>query len=214
MKREWILWAVILLPVVLYLCLLPGLPAEMPSHFNAAGKADAWMSPGRFLLTLVPVNILLYAVFLALPHLDPRKSNYFLFSDAYYYLRLAVHLFLSAVFCFVLASAAGWKLDVVRLTGLCVMLLLVILGLLLGQVRPNSFIGIRTPWTLRNETVWRKTHRTGGRWMSAIGLAGAVIILVLPAAAVRYVILPVILLAVFFPFVYSMVLYKSEKNKA
>jgi hypothetical protein len=48
--------------------------------------------------------------------------------------------------------------------------------------------------------------------MSAIGLAGALAVLMLPAASVRYIILPVIPAAVFFPFVYSLVLYKSEKK--
>jgi uncharacterized membrane protein len=32
-------------------------------------------------------------------------------------------------------------------------------------VRPNYFVGIRTPWTLENPETWRATHRLGGRLM-------------------------------------------------
>ena len=57
-------------------------------------------------------------------------------------------------------------------------LLLSVLGSLLGQVRPNWFFGIRTPWTLSSERSWTATHRLG-RWVLlvmglAIGLAGLV----------------------------------------
>lgn len=213
LKREWILWIIVLLPVILYLILRTSLPARIPSHYNAAGKADAWMSPAAFLLTLVPVNLLLYVVFLVLPRLDPRRNNYFLFTPTYYYLRLAVHLFLSAIFCFILVSAAGWKLNVIRLTGLCVMLLFVVLGLCIRHVRPTWFIGIRTPWTLKNVTVWRKTHEAGGRWMLILGILGAILVLVLPVQAGKNVILPVILLGVLGPALYSFVLYKKIQHE-
>ena len=33
-------------------------------------------------------------------------------------------------------------------------------------MKPNYFIGIRTPWTLENEETWRKTHKLGGKlWL-------------------------------------------------
>ena len=49
-------------------------------------------------------------------------------------------------------------------------LIFVIIGLLfafLGNyfktIKPNYFIGIKTPWTLENEEVWKKTHLIGGK---------------------------------------------------
>ncbi len=35
----------------------------------------------------------------------------------------------------------------------------------MGNVRPNYFAGIRTPWTLNDPEIWRATHRLGGRIM-------------------------------------------------
>jgi len=36
-------------------------------------------------------------------------------------------------------------------------------GNYIGTVRPNYFVGIRTPWTLESDDVWRATHRNCGR---------------------------------------------------
>jgi uncharacterized membrane protein len=93
------------------------------------------------------------------------------------------------------------------------MLLFVVLGLCIRRVRPTWFVGIRTPWTLKNATVWRKTHEAGGRWMLILGILGASLILVLPVQAGKNVILPVILLGVLGPALYSFVLYKKIQDE-
>jgi uncharacterized membrane protein len=64
-----------------------------------------------------------------------------------------------------------------------VCLFYVYLGNLFTTLKPNYFVGIRTPWTLENETVWRKTHHFGGRVWVAGGLVLAVVTLLLPKTA-------------------------------
>lgn len=34
-----------------------------------------------------------------------------------------------------------------------------IIGCFIGSIERNKFFGIRTPWTLKSEIVWKKTHR-------------------------------------------------------
>ena len=41
----------------------------------------------------------------------------------------------------------------------------------MGKIRPNWFVGIRTPWTLSSELSWTKTHRLGGRLFVLVGIA-------------------------------------------
>jgi uncharacterized membrane protein len=44
---------------------------------------------------------------------------------------------------------------------------------MLGKVRRNFWIGIRTPWTLASDAVWNATHRLA-RWvLVATGILGA-----------------------------------------
>ncbi len=38
-----------------------------------------------------------------------------------------------------------------------------VLGNYFGNLKPNRFVGIRTPWTLKSDETWRATHRLGGR---------------------------------------------------
>ncbi len=48
--------------------------------------------------------------------------------------------------------------------------LLIVLGNYMPKIKPNYFIGIRTPWTLESEAVWNKTHRLGGKVFIAMGM--------------------------------------------
>ena len=45
---------------------------------------------------------------------------------------------------------------------------LIVAGNVLGKIRWNHTLGIRTPWTLGDERVWDKTHRFGG-WAFVAG---------------------------------------------
>ena len=49
-----------------------------------------------------------------------------------------------------------------RVEGLVAVVLLGVLGNALPALRPNWFFGIRTPWTLRDDRVWDRTHRVAG----------------------------------------------------
>lgn len=40
---------------------------------------------------------------------------------------------------------------------------------ILPRLSPNRWSGIRTPWTLSSDTVWRRTHRLGGYTCAAAG---------------------------------------------
>lgn len=58
--------------------------------------------------------------------------------------------------------------------GVCALLWLVltIKGALVGKLKPNGVIGLRVPWTLESRLAWEKAHRTLGRALFWIGLAG------------------------------------------
>ena len=47
----------------------------------------------------------------------------------------------------------------------------------LGQVRRNFYVGVRTPWTIADEGVWNRTHRLAAWLYTASGCAGCVAVL-------------------------------------
>jgi uncharacterized membrane protein len=211
-KREWVLWLIWLVPLAVYLGLASRLPAEIPSHYGLDGKPDAFSSAGRLLTSALSVGALLYGVLLVLPYLDPGRESAFLAGKTYGYIRVAVQLFLSAVFSMVFLAAAGWQFSMIRMVGLAVMLVLAVLGILLTRMGPNSFVGFRTPWTLVDPEIWVKTHQVGGRVMSLVCAAGFLVILVLPERTGGMCLLPLVLAAIFFPIVYSFLLYRRKKS--
>lgn len=47
----------------------------------------------------------------------------------------------------------------------------------MGNIRQNHFVGIRTPWTLENETVWEKTHQLSAYMWIIFGSIGLILLL-------------------------------------
>jgi uncharacterized membrane protein len=84
------------------------------------------------------------------------------------------------------------------------------LGNYLPNLRPNYFIGIRTPWTLENAETWRATHRLGGKLMFFGSLLLLVLDLFLGRSLVDSLFLMFIALLVVWSFVYSWYHFRSH----
>jgi uncharacterized membrane protein len=80
-------------------------------------------------------------------------------------------------------------------------------GVLISHSEQNWTIGIRTPWTLSSEKVWKKTHDLGGKLFKAVGILSITTIL-MPAYAFWLVILSLVGISVFL-FGYSYYLYQK-----
>jgi len=91
--------------------------------------------------------------------------------------------------------------------GVC--LFAALLGNVLGKVRRNFWVGVRTPWTLANERVWHATHRIAAKTFVAGGLVGMVLAfsgLVAWAGSI-------VIAAMLVPVVYSLVIYKRLERR-
>ena len=62
-----------------------------------------------------------------------------------------------------------------RLVGVGIGFLLVILGNIMPKMRRNSFFGLRTKWSMANNSVWQRSQRFGG--ISSV-IAGFCIIII------------------------------------
>jgi uncharacterized membrane protein len=89
------------------------------------------------------------------------------------------------------------------------MLLMAMLGNVLGKVRRNFWVGIRTPWTLASDEVWVATHRLAARLLAAAGVLGAVLAALGVSLAVCFVLL---MAALLFPVLYSLLLYRRTQG--
>jgi uncharacterized membrane protein len=82
--------------------------------------------------------------------------------------------------------------------GVCALLWLVltIKGALVGKLKPNGVIGLRVSWTLQSRLAWDKAHRTLGRALFWIGLAGLASSLSIPPPLSLALLLPAVVSAV------------------
>ncbi len=85
------------------------------------------------------------------------------------------------------------------------------IGFLLEHAKRNWFVGIKTPWTLSSDKVWRKTHKLGGVLFLFAGFMTFVSVLV-PHIAM-WISLTSIILAALVPIVYSYFAYEKEVRK-
>jgi len=86
-----------------------------------------------------------------------------------------------------LANGTGLHADMSRVNRVVYGVLMIALGNVMPKLPRNGLIGIRTPWTMADPTVWERTHRLGGYLITA---AGVVSLASLPATGKRAARLP------------------------
>jgi len=187
------------------------LPPTVATHWSLRGTPDGFSSRLVAVSIIPAVILVMTGLFTVLPRVDPRRENYAKFFDSYWLIANAILVFMGVAHVLILANGMGYTVQVDRLLPLGVGLLFAFLGNYLTRIEPNWFIGIRTPWTLSSDTVWRKTHRTGG-WLFVIGG----IVIAAGAFAPRGALLPLfvatLIVVAGIPVVQSYVLWKREQR--
>ncbi|MGB8959819.1 MAG: SdpI family protein [Candidatus Aminicenantales bacterium] len=124
--------------------------------------------------TLPAAALAIVLIFKSLAKRDPFRANYAkfrrtydLFLDFAVLLAVATHVLILSKIMIVQGHVGRWITYVpTALIGVT----LIVIGNVWPRLRPNSAMGIRTRWALRDETVWMKTHRAGGYFLVVFGL--------------------------------------------
>lgn len=163
-------WGIIFLSWIVAVLTLPILPEVIPVHWNMYGEADGFS--GRIIGAFgLPVIITLTMFLLmVLPRYDSVQISLESFRDIYAMMLFTVMLLLFSVELIAFASAVGFGLPVAVVMPAMIGLLFVVMGALMPHLGRNTTIGIRLPWTVRNETVWTKTHQYAGPLFTAGGV--------------------------------------------
>lgn len=181
MNNKWFAPIVIIGMLIFSAVVYNELPAQIPIHWDSSGNADR-MGDKWFGALVLPVTCLFIVTILpGIRRLDPLRASYPLFEDTYRFIINLLVVFFAFVHVLSLGLALGWDINISKVVGVGTGIVFLLLGNVLARIRPNWFIGIRTPWTLADPEVWRITHRVGGRIMFVTGLAIIVISLMLPA---------------------------------
>lgn len=184
------------------------LPERIPIHWGISGEPDGWVGKDStfVVFALWPLIMAgLAGLAVVLPWLSPKHFAVEPFrATADYIFMLAVAL-MGFLFALSFWGALDPELPQGKVLMAGLFLFFGLLGNVLGRVRRNFYIGIRTPWTLANEAVWDRTHRLGAWLMTGAGAVGFVAAL---AGVPGWICFTVLMVAVLFPVLYSLVLYK------
>jgi uncharacterized membrane protein len=188
-------------------------PDRVATHWNYNGQIDGWSGRGFAAFFFPMLNLGLYLLFLGLPYLDPKKDRYAQFAKPYHIFKTLIVGFLTVIYFLVGSAGIGYPVDISLIVPSGVGVLFIIIGNYLGKIKPNWFMGIRTPWTLSNEEVWNKTNRLGGKLFIIAGLI-MLIGFLLPPSIFWVIFIIILAVIILLPIIYSYWLYqKIEKNK-
>lgn len=146
-------------------------PERLPVHWNLQGEVDRYGGKFEGLLLLPIITFGLYLLLLLVPLVDPGRQNYGNFHKAYSAIRIALVLFMALLYGVGVASAFGYQFNMTSTVFAAMGLLFIVLGNFMGKIRPNWFVGVRTPWTLSSKLSWDKTHRLAGWLFVLMGLS-------------------------------------------
>jgi len=200
---------VLVLTAVITLAAYPLMPGIVASHWNAAGEVNGTM-PKFWGLIIIP--LLMYgfsALFAVLPRIDPLRNNYRKFQDYYEGFILVFAAFLSFIQLQIILWGLGTQVSPNLTLPIMIGILFIYIGFLLEHAEPNWFVGIRTPWTLSSDSVWKKTHQKGATLFKLAGVVSMVGILA-GIYAWLFILVPAIAIAVY-TVVYSYVEFRREQ---
>jgi uncharacterized membrane protein len=187
-----------------------GLPGQVATHWDAHLQPNGY-SP-KWALFLIGPGAMAAVLLLSLlgPWLSPKQFAVDAFSSTWRRLTFLLFCLMAYLYAVILWAGAGHQIDEGRIIigGVCVFVAMA--GNLLGKVRRNFFMGIRTPWTLASEQVWYATHRLAAKTVTVGGVVGLILTLI----GARGWPVVVLVASALVPALYSLVLYKREQREA
>lgn len=184
-RGELVFWSVLaalaLANLIAFVLLLPAMPDQLPTHWGISGAVDDW-SDKEVTIVLAAMPLVFVALLFIVPRIDPKRRNFASFSGIYRSFTAAICLLLMAVTWMGPLTAWGYLSPDSGIVSTLLFgffgLLFIGLGNYMPRIRPNFTFGIRTPWTLASEEVWRSTHRASGPVFVVAGIATLIAALV------------------------------------
>ena len=172
--RQSVLWqlGMIGFTLVYDLVVITRLPERVPTHWNIHGQVDAYGSRWTTPLIMLGVLVLMLVLTVFLPTVSPKQFEVSRSGAAYGRIMVLVSALMAVMNIVILQATLGANFDIGRAMFTILFAFFAVLGLWIGKLKRNLYLGIRTPWTLADERVWEQTHKQAGKlwvWAGTIG---------------------------------------------
>ena len=211
LQKELPLIAIVLAPFIYLAFIWKNLPDSVPIHWDIEGDIDRYGDKSELILIPILLPLLIYVIFTIVPLIDP-KGKIQQMGNKYFMLKTAMTVFMSILASIIIYAVKNESLYNPNYIILLIGILLMILGNYFKTLRANYFIGIRTPWTLENQTVWKETHKLAGKIWFIGGLVIIVSSLLLDKEANFKLFIGIIIVISLIPVIYSFFKFRSLSN--
>ena len=211
LKKELPIIGFVLLPFIYLAYLWNILPEKVPIHWNYKGEIDGWGAKYSLIGVLFLLPVFTYVLMLAIPKIDPKKRIE-LMGMKYYQIKFVLVVFMSVLALYILHSSKNQMLSSPNVVLVLIGLLFMALGNYFKVIKQNYFLGIKTPWTLESEEVWKLTHILAGKLWIIGGLSIVISSLMIPENVNFYIFITITAIISIVPIVYSYFIFKELKK--
>ncbi|WP_374569923.1 SdpI family protein [Phenylobacterium sp.] len=189
-----------------------GSSAPIPLHFDVRGHADRWGDRAEQAGFMAAMTAVMALVYLAVRRSSAKGGQT---TDDASVLVLALSSIISAMGAALgtgaLSGSSALNAPAFH-TGLLALLMLVI-GVFLGKVSPNPWVGVRTFWTANSRLAWDKANRLAGRFYFWAGLGGLMIAPFTPQPAGMGVVIGAMILGAILAVIESWRVWKTDPDR-
>jgi uncharacterized membrane protein len=211
LKKEFPIIGFVLLPFIYLAYLWNSLPEKVPIHWNYKGEIDDWGTKYSLVGVLFLLPVFTYVLMLLIPKIDPKKRIEFM-GGKYYQIKFVLVVFMSVLALYIIHSSNSQTLSSPNIVLVLIGLLFMALGNYFKVIKQNYFLGIKTPWTLESEEVWKLTHILAGKLWIVGGLLIVIFSLVIPEDINFYLFIIITAIITIVPIVYSYLIFRKLKK--
>lgn len=229
MKNK-ILWITTFLPLAVTLIVINFLPERIPRHYDLQGNIDAWGS--RYTMFIFPVVIILITLIwlLFIKYFEKKsisaeedkerkeaagnaKVLYIVAIVENIVFNVMCYSFLISAYVEVQTNAQTMAIDINTVMGVVYGLMFIVLGNMMSKCKRNSVLGVRTPWSMKNDIAWAKSQRWGGISFIVSGIIIIISAFIYGGLAVICIMIGVLTLDAVLCFPLSYVAWKKSEHK-
>lgn len=209
LKKELPILAIVLLPFIYLGYVWNELPSKVPMHWNIKGEIDRYGDKSELIIIPFLLPLLVYLIFLVVPKIDP-KNKLNKMGGKLQAIKFLLTTLMSILALFIIYTAKNQSFTNPNYIVIIIGVLFIVIGNYFKTIKPNYFIGIRTPWTLENETVWKKTHKLGGKMWFIGGILIVILSIILNKSLSFTIFMIITGVITIIPIAYSYLIYRNE----